>query len=174
MKWMLVRGEGGTLYRVEVRGCSYTFLPVMAPHPDYSHELQLEVDPAPPPTPADQVPPNYSPPSPDRSNWLLPNQWTEENEEGSLKSLPSMNSLVRSPVEEEGNFSWTSEEELPSAAESLRVISKQLDKLLALLYSEVDKSQGHQIVSEGINDENNKAIIISLSSKDTGRAEEGP
>ena len=128
---------------------------------------------APPPTPADQVPPNYSPPSPDRSNWLLPNQWTEENEEGSLKSLPSMNSLARSPLEEEGNFSWTSEEELPSAAESLRVISKQLDRLLALLYSEVDKSQGHQIVSEGNVDDDDSLTIILLSSKDTGRAEEG-
>ena len=152
MRWMLVRGEGGTLYRMEVRGCSYTFLPVMAPHPDYSHELKLEVDPAPPPTPndLDQVPFNYSPPSPSRSNWLLPNQWTEENEDGSLQSLPSMNSLVRSPVEEDENFSWTADDDLPSAAESLRVISKQLDKLLALLYSEVDKSQGHQKVSEGM------------------------
>ena len=151
MKWMLVRGEGGTLYRMEVRGCSYTFLPVMAPHPDYTHELQLEVDPAPPPTPDDLVPSNYSPPSPSRSNWLLANQWTEEKEEGSLKSLPSINSLVRNSVEEDDEYSWTAEEELPSAAESLRVISKQLDKLLALLYSEVEKSQGHQSVSEGKN-----------------------
>ena len=152
MKWMLVRGEGGTLFRMEVRGCSYTFLPVMAPHPDYSHELQLEVDPAPPPTPNDQVPSNYSPPSPSRSNWLLPNQWTEENDEGSIKSFPSINSLVRTPISEDEPGTWLSdsEEDLPTAAESLRVISKQLDKLLALLYSEVDKSQANQTISEGL------------------------
>merc|ERR1712215_430821 len=145
MRWMLVRGEGGTLYRVEVRGCSYTFLPVMAPHPDYTHELQLEVDPAPPPTPEELVPPNYSPPSPSRSNWLLSNQWRDEREEGSLPSLPS---LPSSPLGEEGEFSWTEEEELPTAAESLHVISRQLDRLLALLYSEVEKSQEHQTINE--------------------------